>query len=145
MTSGSFRSGPVHLVRLDTGSDLVEEITRFAGDAAITTAWVGFLGAVRRASLRYYDQEARRYDDFVIDRHLEVVAGVGNVSLIDGTPFVHAHAAFSDGGGAAFGGHLNAGCEVFALEVRIEELLGEPMRRERDDCTGLSLWGGTLP
>ena len=138
-------SGQVHLLRLATGSDIVESITDYATQHGIEAAWFTYLGAVRRAALRYYDQDAKEYRDFVIDKHLEVLSGVGNVSLLDGRPFVHTHAAFSDAAGAAFGGHLDTGCEVWALEVRLEELTGDPPVREPDDCTGLTLWGGTLP
>jgi len=135
-----FEPGPVHLLRLETGSDLVDEITRFAVDHHVRAAWLSFLGAVRRASLRYYDQEAREYRDFTIDRHLEVLSGVGNISILDGRPFLHAHAAFADDAGAAFGGHLNVGCEVWSIEVRLEELRGEPPVRTFDERTGLNLW-----
>ena len=135
-----FESGASHVLRLETGADIVGSITEFATDQGIPTAWINFLGAVRRASLRYYDQDTREYRDFDLDRHLEVLSGVGNISLLDGKPFVHAHAAFSDEAGAAFGGHLNAGCEAFVIEVRVEELIGDPLIRAFDESTGLSLW-----
>jgi predicted DNA-binding protein with PD1-like motif len=137
--------GPIHIVRLNTGEDLLDGITTYAADAGITTAWLSYLGAVSRASLRYYDQDAREYRDFDLDQHLEVLSGVGNVSLLDGAPFVHTHAAFADADGRAVGGHLNSGTTVWALEIRIQELDGDTLIREFDDCTSLSLWGGTLP
>lgn len=133
-----------HLVRLDCGDDLYDGITTYVRDHDITAAAVNCLGAVRAASLRYYHQEERRYLDFTLDRHLEVVAGVGNVSLLDGKPFLHLHAALADAEGRAFGGHVNVGTEVFALEATIWELSGDAPVREADDCTGLTLWGGTL-
>ncbi|MDX1691540.1 MAG: PPC domain-containing DNA-binding protein [Acidimicrobiia bacterium] len=143
--SRTFEPGPVHLVRLPTGADLLEGITGYAADRGIHVATVQYLGAVRRASLRYYDQEALEYRDFVIDEHLEVLSGVGNVSLLDGEPFVHTHMALADADGRAFGGHVNVGTEVWAIEIRLQELLGaEPPVRLPDDCTGLTLWGGNL-
>ena len=144
MISYRMDPGPIHLVRLDTGEDLLEGIINFVNDAGIEAAWLTYLGAVSRASLRYYDQGERVYRDFEVDEHLEVVSGVGNVSLLDGVPFVHTHAAFADSDGRAVGGHLNSGTTVWALEVRIQELLGPAPVRKPDDCTSLSLWGGTL-
>lgn len=135
-----FETGTTHLFRLEAGDDVVEEITRFVTEHRIEAAWIGYLGAVRKASLRYYDQDALEYIDFTIDEHLEVLSGMGNVSLLDGKPFVHTHAVFSDREGKAFGGHLNAGCEVWSLEVRIEELVGDAPVRQFDETTGLSLW-----
>ncbi len=134
--------GPVHLLRLPQGSDLVEEIGRFASEQGITAATVSFLGAVQRASLRYYDQSAHQYRDFTIDQPLEVVSGVGNVTLLDGEPFLHVHAAFADDQGRGHGGHVNAGTIVFALEVTVQELEGEAPVRLPDTASGLNLWGG---
>lgn len=145
MISHEFTRGPIHLLRLPTGSDIVTEITRFATEEGITTAWMTFLGAVRRAALRYYDQDDLFYRDFVIDRHLEVLSGVGNISLLEERPFLHAHAVFGDADGAAFGGHLATGCEVFALEVRLEVLVGDPPVRSLDADTGLTLWQAPAP
>jgi len=144
MKAHQFHPGRVHLIRLATGSDLYDSVTRYAIEHGIAAASVTFLGAVEHASLRYYDQEAKTYRDFDIAEHLEIVAGVGNISLLDGAPFLHIHAAFADGEGRALGGHVNVGTVVFATEVTIHELEGEPPVREPDDCTGLTLWGGTL-
>ncbi len=144
MIAFSFEPVAVHLVRLDCGEDLYDGITEFVRERGILAAAVNCLGALTRASLRYYHQEERRYVDFDLERHLEVVAGVGNVSMLDGDPFLHLHVALADADGKAYGGHVNVGCEVFALEATIWELAGDPPVREPDDCTGLTLWGGTL-
>lgn len=144
MIAYEFGAGPIHIVRLGTGADLLDGITSFVQELPIESGWLTYLGAVQRASLRYYDQDERAYHDFEIDEHLEVLSGVGNVSMLDGRPFVHTHAAFADASGAAFGGHLNSGTVVWAIEIRIQELTGEPLVRDPDDCTSLSLWGGTL-
>lgn len=144
MISYRMEPGPIHLVRLNTGTDLLDGVTAFAEENAIEAAWLTYLGAVSRASLRYYDQDDRVYRDFEIDRHLEVLSGVGNVSLLDGRPFVHTHATFADASGKAVGGHLNSGTTVWTLEIRLQQLAGEHIVREPDDCTSLSLWGGTL-
>ena len=144
MKTYHFDPGRVHLLRLATGGDVYDDITDYIGSLRIEAATVSLLGAVQRASLRYYDQDEKAYRDFVIDEHLEVAAGVGNVSLLDGEPFLHVHVALSDAAGRGYGGHLNSGTTVFAIEVAISELDGVPPVRLPDDCTGLSLWGGTL-
>lgn len=136
------QAGPTHLLGLPRGADLVGAITAYVRDHGVHTAWLSYLGAVSRAALRYYDQEAQEYRDFVIDEHLEVLSGTGNISLKDGDPFVHTHAAFGDAAGRAFGGHVHHGTTVFALEVRIDEMLGEPLVRRLDPVTGLALWHG---
>jgi predicted DNA-binding protein with PD1-like motif len=140
MKSRRYRPGATHLLSLERGDDIVDTITAYATANRIQAAWFTYLGAVSRAAVRYFDQNELVYRDFVLDRHLEVLSGVGNISLRDGAPFVHTHAAFGDADGSAWGGHLNQGCLVFALEMRIEELEGDPPVRVADPVTGLSLW-----
>ncbi len=136
-----FEPGPTHLLRLEAGEDLYRSVAAYIVEHDVRAASVTFLGAVRRASLRYYNQDEKRYQDFEIAHHLEVVAGVGNVSILDGSPFLHIHAAFADSEGAAYGGHVNVGTEAFAIEVAITQLGGVAPVRQLDETTGLMLWG----
>lgn len=140
MKSRRFEPGPIHLIRLDRGEDIVDGITAYATEQRIQAAWFSHLGAVSAAALRYYDQVASEYRDFRIDEHLEVLSGVGNITLRDGAPFIHTHAAFGDAAGRAWGGHLDRGCIVFSLEVRLQELRGDPPVRRPHPETGLNLW-----
>lgn len=140
MTHYVYQPGPVYLVRVPTGEDLLGYLDGFVSDNGIQSAWLSYLGAVSRASLRYYDQDQREYCDFHLHEHLEVLAGMGNVSLLDGAPFIHTHAVLADSRGRAYGGHVNYGCEVWALEVKIEQYEGEAPVRLFDERTGLSLW-----
>ena len=126
--------------RLATGSDLVEEIERHCAEHGITAAQVTVIGAVRRARYAYYEQGEQRYLDLETDTHHEITGFVGNISLREDRPFLHAHATFADGGAGGVGGHLRRGTEVFAAEVMIRELGGVSLIRLHDEETGLALW-----
>ena len=65
---------------------------------------------------------------------------LGNVSRRDGATAVHLHATLADHDGVCVGGHVAAGCVVFACELFIQELVGEPLQRGFDEATGLPLW-----
>ncbi len=69
-----------------------------------------------------------------------MISCTGNVTLKQGAPFVHAHALFGDRSGGAFGGHLMSPSIVFAAEIHILELSGQPPERIHDPATGLYLW-----
>ena len=133
-------AGRAFVGRLATGSDLVEEIERLCAEQSVLAAQVTVIGAVRRASYAYYEQDDHRYVELESATHHEVVGFVGNVSLRDDHPFLHAHATFADATGATVGGHLLRGCEVFAAEVMIRELGDVSLVRAHDDLTGLALW-----
>jgi len=126
--------------RLDTGSDLVVEIERFCTEQGVLAGQVTVIGAVRRARYAYYEQDDHRYRELESDTHHEVVGFIGNISMRDDRPFLHAHATFADVDGATVGGHLLPGCEVFAGEVMIREMTGVSLVRQPDETTGLALW-----
>ncbi len=74
-----------------------------------------------------------------LDSPQEIASCVGNISVKDGRPFVHAHAVLADKNGNTKAGHLLEGV-VFAAEVHLRELKGAKLERKYDKVTGLSLW-----
>ncbi len=129
--------------RLSHGGDLLEEITDICRRENIQLGWFEALGAVKKARVAFYNQEAHDYEFLVFDQPLEITKLVGNVSLKDGNPFVHAHMTLADKAGNAYGGHLASGTVVFACEFILETFDGPVLKREPDEVTGLSLW--TMP
>lgn len=136
-----YRKGEIWMGRLPHGSDLLEELTRICVERDVRIGRVEALGAVRRARIACYNQEALEYEYLDLDHPLEIAKLIGNVSLLDGRPFVHAHVTLSDEAGRAWGGHLSPGTEVFACEFLIESFEGEPFERRPEPETGLPLWG----
>lgn len=133
--------GRTYIGRLAQGSDLLAELNRLCDELWISHGEVRAIGAVSRAKVGYYDQVERVYGFIDLDRHLEILSLVGNVSLKDGKPFVHAHVVLGDEQAAAVGGHLAEGCTVFACEAVISELLPQhELSRGLDQGTGLPLW-----
>lgn len=134
------QAGRAFVGRLSTGDDLVAELEAFCAEREIRAAWVSVVGAVSRAAFAYYDQHERRYLEMSSDTHHELAGFVGNISLKDGAPFLHAHATLSDRRGNTVGGHLLRGCEVWVAEVTIREMTGVELSRTPDEVTGLALW-----
>jgi predicted DNA-binding protein with PD1-like motif len=133
-------AGRVWVGRLETGDDLVEEIERVCAEHDVRAAWVSAIGAVKHASFAYYEQQEHRYLELASSEHHEIIGFVGNISIRDDRPFLHAHATFASRSGAAVGGHLVSGCEVFVAEVTIREMTGAELIRTPDEVTGLALW-----
>jgi uncharacterized protein len=142
MGSVELGDGKRIMARLTHGADLIDEILRATNEHHIELAQCWAIGAVKRARLAYYDQDGKAYWEFALDRHLEIVSLIGNVSLRDGQTAVHAHAAFADDEGRMYGGHVAAGCEIFACELLLVEFSGELLERQHDEVTGLPLWRG---
>ena len=133
-------SGRRIMGKLDHGADLLESLTSVCGDNGIRLGRVEAIGAMQNAVTGFYNQESREYEYQEIDKPVELLALVGNVSLKDGEPIVHAHVTLSDSDGNAIGGHLGPGTIVFACDFMIEEFHGEDLSRGMDEETGLPLW-----
>jgi predicted DNA-binding protein with PD1-like motif len=126
--------------RLQTGSDVVEEIERTCAEQGILAAEVTLLGAVQHAAYAYYDQAQQQYVELASDDHHELAGWVGNISLRDGRPFLHAHATFADETGGTVSGHVLRGTQAFVAEVIIHEWTDLSLVRTHDETTGLALW-----
>jgi len=126
--------------RLDHNKDLLEELIAVCKAENVKLAALTAIGAVRKARIGFYNQQAREYQFIELDEPLEILSLVGNVSLRDGEPMVHAHITLGTEAGDAYGGHLAPGTTVFACEFIMQQLDGPEFVREYDDETGLPLW-----
>ena len=106
----------------------------------INLAWLSGVGAVSRATIRYYDQPNQTWIDHDLDQRLEVAGLWGNVSLMNGEPSVHVHCVLADEQGRCYGGHLGPNTLVFNLEILLTTLTGPSVLRKMDPQTGLSIW-----
>ena len=130
----------IFMGKLDYGSDLLEGLAAICQKEDIYLGRVEAIGAVQKARLAYYDQKEREYCFFKIDKHLEIASLLGNISIRDGKPMVHAHSTLADKDGHAYGGHLAPGTIVFACEFVITAYDGPEFVRDYDEETGLPLW-----
>jgi predicted DNA-binding protein with PD1-like motif len=127
--------------RLRKGEDLVAELTRVCRENNITRGSIQVIGAMERACLGYYHQDTRKYENHTIDSHVEILAGLGNVSTLDGEIFVHLHLTLGDAQCRSMGGHAMEGNIIFAAEAVITQIPGDALNRVYDEPTGLKLWG----
>jgi predicted DNA-binding protein with PD1-like motif len=142
MGAREFARGRRVVARLPHGGDLLEEIAAVADAHAMQAAELRAIGALQTARLSFYDQATHEYGEFPVDAPVELVGLLGNVSRRDGATAVHAHATLAGHDGACVGGHVAPGCVIFACELILQELVGEPLERVHDEVTGLPLWRG---
>ncbi len=126
-------------MRAEHDSDIVKFIADLAKKQGITAATFTAIGALKSAKLGFYNQQKHEYSENMLSAPQEIASCVGNISIKEGEPFVHAHAVLGDQNGSVKAGHLLEG-KVFAAEIHLVELLGEKIERKNDAVTGLSLW-----
>jgi uncharacterized protein len=128
------------MVRLPYGEDLLAAVADVVRETGVRSGVFSIIGAASGAAFGYYDQKKKEYRTIIRQGEFEIVTGSGNVSLKEGSPFVHAHVLFADETGSSFGGHLMPGTVIFAAELHLAALDSEPLVRQYDQTTGLFLW-----
>lgn len=134
------KPGQILMGKLGYGCDLLDELTKLITELGVGLGRIEAIGAVQKARIGFYNQESRIYEFSSFDQPMEITKLVGNISLKDGNPFVHAHITLSDSSGKAFGGHLASGTTVFACEFILQAFDGPAFNRSLDEETGLALW-----
>lgn len=129
-----------HIIKLERGEELISTLTRFCADEGVRNAVFQGIGAVERVEIGYYDLGKREYYFRKDDGVFEVAAMQGNVALVDGKPFIHAHAVLSrcDESLACIGAHIKEAYVAVTLEVHMTVIDAE-VSRSLDDDIGLKL------
>ena len=133
------KSGRIVLARLSEDEDLLEAITRRAKRAKITAGFFILIGALKKAKLGFYREQ--EYKPIEISEPVEIASCMGNISVKEEEPLVHAHISVSNEKGEAFGGHLLPGCVVSVnAELVLVEAADLRLQRVFDEETKLYLW-----
>ncbi len=126
------------VIRLEKGEQIIQVIKDFCKTNTITSAYFNGIGAVQNAELGYYRLDQKEYYWKKFDTAMEVVSLTGNVSLVDGEPFLHIHTVLSDENFQTVGGHVKEGVVGATLEIFMQTL-SIPITREFNEEIGLNL------
>jgi len=128
------------ILKLEKGDEVISSITDFCARRGIQSAIFSGIGAVDNFEIGYYDSDKREYFFRHESAVHEVASMQGNVALVDGKPFVHAHAVLSrcDASCACIGAHIKSAMVAVTLEVFLTPL-PTPLVRTMDESIGLKL------
>lgn len=131
-----------YLLRLERGEEVIASITDFCAKHFIHAATFTAIGAIERSTIGYYNLALKQYGKRTYDDAMEVASMTGNVALVDGTPFVHAHAVLSGivpgTENTPLGGHVFEAYVAVTLEIHLQAYV-EGVTREHDEFIGLKL------
>jgi len=130
--------GETHVLVFDQGDEVMETLTRFASENGLTAGHFTAIGAFSDVTLGFLDPETKEYEPIVVEEQVEALSLVGDVSLEDGKPKIHAHAVVGKRDGSAHGGHLLEAHVWPTLEVVLTDSPTH-LRRRIDKETGLPL------
>ena len=133
------RMKDTYAVRLDVGEEVMESLKKLAEGEQIRAAEVSAIGATDRAVIGVFDREAGAYRQEELNRFMEITSLMGNITEMEGKPYIHLHAMLADQDHGVHGGHviemrIGLTCEMF---VRVME---GAIGREHSDELGINLW-----
>jgi hypothetical protein len=126
------------VVVLATGDEAAQALTGFATEQNLGGSHFTAIGACSRVVVAYFDWRTKKYRHIQIDEQVEVLSLVGDITLEDGVPKLHAHVVVGKSDASAHGGHLIEGHVRPTLEIVITES-PRRLRRRFDPESGLAL------
>ncbi|MFF0267178.1 PPC domain-containing DNA-binding protein [Kribbella sp. NPDC004536] len=122
----------------ETGDDAVEILNGFAQDQQLGAAQITAVGAFRRATVGWFDRDAKDYRRIEVDEQCELLSLIGDIAISDDGPMAHVHAVLGLSDGQVRGGHLLAGEVMPTLEAIIHESPAH-LRKTQHPELGLAL------
>lgn len=113
--------GRTYIVVGEPGEDAFAILTELARSQGLTAAQLTGVGAFARATVGWFDRDAKDYRPIQVDQQCELLSLVGDIAAADEGPQVHAHVVLGLPDGTTRGGHLLA-AEIWpTLEVIVRE------------------------
>lgn len=106
-------------LRIDQGEEIVKSIKNCCSTYNIRSGMISGLGSVTEAQLGLYDIEKNEYLKKEYKELLEIASMNGNISTMNGQPYLHIHAVLSDKDCKTYGGHFARGIVGATCEVVI--------------------------
>ena len=133
--------GDVYALRIDRGEEVMSCLEKLAEQEKITAGKIEGLGAADYLKVGLYDVGQQKFICREFNEPLEITALVGNMSVMDGKPYLHVHVTAADSEQHAFGGHLKELRIGGTAEIFVTRLNGEIGRRSDDiGHTGLNIF-----
>jgi predicted DNA-binding protein with PD1-like motif len=128
--------GPTYIIRLDGGEKIIQSLKFLCEQDRIGAGVLNGLGAVSEAELGWFDKDLKDYRTVRIQEPCEIVSLHGNISLLEGKPYLHCHIALGDKTFGVRGGHLREAVVSAACEVILTRFFDD-IERKKDEATGL--------
>lgn len=130
-----FVFGSTYIVRLDAGEKIVEALTALCERDEIGGGYFGGIGSAGEAEIGWFDEAARTYVWTTIPGPSEIVSLTGNITRVEGRPFVHAHIALAGKDSAVKGGHLKEAVVAVTCEITLVRFRDD-IARKKDEASG---------
>ncbi len=110
------------VLRFDRGEEVIEALGQFMQEQKMSACAFNGIGACSMVELGYFNEYLKDYRKKPITENLEVISLIGNGTIMDSKPAIHAHGVFARTDFSILGGHvfklkISVTCEVFLIKL----------------------------
>jgi uncharacterized protein len=129
-----------YFIVLEKGEEIVKVLTDFCYQYNVKSGLISGVGGTNNVLIKYYDIEKREYiPKSFSGKNYEIISLNGNISEVDGKPFVHIHTIIGDSDYRTFGGHLGSAIIGITCEI-ILTMTDDVINRKLNDEFKLNFW-----
>lgn len=128
----------VYVIRIERGEEIVASLLTFCREQGITLGTIQGIGAVDNAVIGLFDPQEKQYYSKTLTKDHEITGLNGNITSMNGAPYLHLHVNLGDAKHIVHGGHLNSAIVSATVEIFLTTCQGK-VDRFQDEETGLNL------
>jgi|JI10StandDraft_1071094.scaffolds.fasta_scaffold04200_13 predicted DNA-binding protein with PD1-like motif len=106
-----------YILKIEPGEELLSCLSEFVEKNRIPSGYFQGIGGVTNVKLGYFDLKKNDYIHHFFKGDYELITISGNISDVEGKPFVHAHGVFSDAEYQTFAGHVFEAIATITAEI----------------------------
>ena len=127
-----------YFIFLEKDEPVMKTLTEFCSKNSIQNGEISGIGAVKNIEIGAFDPDSKSYIHKKFDKTHELISCMGNITLKDGEPFIHAHITIGDHDMNVKGGHVFEMTVAVVGEFYIRKIDGS-IHRELNGDVGLAV------
>ena len=133
------RQGELVFIRLDKGDEILSCLKRICSTENVKAGSISGIGATDDFTVGVFDIKEKRYIEYFFNENHEINSICGNVTHVNGEPYIHVHVTCTGEGCRVVGGHLLRGVVSLTCEI-ILNTSTVYLSREKDKEKGINVW-----
>ncbi|MDR0675154.1 MAG: DNA-binding protein [Mycoplasmataceae bacterium] len=127
-----------YCLRLERGEEIMQTIAIFCRQQKISSGQFQGIGATNNLVIGVYNKKRKNYRYTTLKKSFEITNLIGNISLLNNQPFLHAHINVSDDSLNVIGGHLKSAIISVTGEFFLTKY-DKKFARQYDETIGINL------
>ncbi len=122
-----------YILRFDKGEEVFTKLGEFMQSEQLGACSFNAIGACSEAEVGYYNDHLKDYRKKPFYEELEIISLMGNISMVEGKPFTHAHGMFGRTDFSTIGGHVFKILVSVTCEMHLTRLEGIMQRKNSEE------------